>query len=68
MSTANETPARTDADRGIPVIEVTDLRRKFGSREVLRGISFKVYKGDTMIIMGGSVAENRRCSGTSTAR
>jgi phospholipid/cholesterol/gamma-HCH transport system ATP-binding protein len=38
----------------VPVIEVTDLRRKFGSREVLRGISFKVFKGDTMIIMGGS--------------
>lgn len=43
-----------NADKGTPVIEVTDLRRKFGNREVLRGISFKVFKGDTMIIMGGS--------------
>ncbi|MDD5261074.1 MAG: ABC transporter ATP-binding protein [Methylacidiphilales bacterium] len=37
-----------------PVIEVTDLVRKFGNRAVLNGISFKVYKGDTLIIMGGS--------------
>ncbi|MGB8356753.1 MAG: ABC transporter ATP-binding protein [Chthoniobacteraceae bacterium] len=37
-----------------PIIEVTDLVRKFGERTVLRGLSFKVFKGDTMIIMGGS--------------
>lgn len=37
-----------------PIIEVTDLVRKFGERTVLKGISFKVFKGDTMIIMGGS--------------
>ena len=35
-----------------PVIEVTDLVREFGGRRVLNGISFKVYKGDTMIVMG----------------
>jgi phospholipid/cholesterol/gamma-HCH transport system ATP-binding protein len=37
-----------------PVIEVTDLVRDFHGRKVLNGISFKVMKGDTMIIMGGS--------------
>jgi phospholipid/cholesterol/gamma-HCH transport system ATP-binding protein len=37
-----------------PIIEVTDLARKFGDRYVLNGISFKVYEGDTLIIMGGS--------------
>jgi len=37
-----------------PVIEVTDLVREFNGRRVLNGISFKVMKGDTMIIMGGS--------------
>jgi phospholipid/cholesterol/gamma-HCH transport system ATP-binding protein len=36
------------------VIEVTDLVREFGGRRVLNGISFKVEKGDTMIVMGGS--------------
>lgn len=37
-----------------PIIEVTDLFRNFGERTVLNGISFKVMKGDTLIIMGGS--------------
>ncbi len=37
-----------------PIIEVTDLVRTFGVRTVLSGISFKVMKGDTLIIMGGS--------------
>ncbi len=37
-----------------PIIEVTDLVREFGGRKVLNGLSFKVLKGDTMIIMGGS--------------
>jgi phospholipid/cholesterol/gamma-HCH transport system ATP-binding protein len=48
MSASDKTP-----DEG-PVIEVTDLVRKFGSRTVLNGVSFKVYRGETMIIMGGS--------------
>lgn len=37
-----------------PVIEVTDMRRKFGSRFVLNGVNLKVWPGETMIIMGGS--------------
>ncbi len=41
------------ADEG-PIIEVTDLVRKFGDRTVLNGVSFKVYRGETIIIMGGS--------------
>ncbi len=37
-----------------PVIEVTDLVRRFGNRTVLNGVSFRVLRGETMIIMGGS--------------
>lgn len=37
-----------------PVIEVRDLVRKFGDRTVLKGISFDVYQGETLAIMGGS--------------
>src|SRR5438128_700991 len=37
-----------------PVIEVTDLVRKFGDRVVLNDISFNVYRGETMVVMGGS--------------
>lgn len=38
----------------VPVIEVTELVREFHGRKVLNGLSFKVMKGDTMIVMGGS--------------
>src|SRR4051812_46035397 len=41
-------------DENKPIIEVTDLVREFHGRRVLNGISFKVCKGDTMIVMGGS--------------
>ncbi len=37
-----------------PIIEVENLVRVFNGRAVLNGISFKVYRGDTFIIMGGS--------------
>src|ERR1700719_1308649 len=37
-----------------PVIEVSDLVRKFGDRAVLNDISFNVQRGETLIIMGGS--------------
>src|SRR6202045_4013570 len=37
-----------------PVIEVTDLVRKFGDRAVINDISFNVHRGETLIIMGGS--------------
>ena len=37
-----------------PVVEVADLFRKFGSRTVIDGISLKVHRGETLVIMGGS--------------
>lgn len=37
-----------------PVIEVRDLVKVFDQRTILNGISFKIYPGDTFIIMGGS--------------
>jgi phospholipid/cholesterol/gamma-HCH transport system ATP-binding protein len=37
-----------------PIIEVDSLVRHFGRQKVLDGVSFKVYAGDTFIIMGGS--------------
>jgi phospholipid/cholesterol/gamma-HCH transport system ATP-binding protein len=38
----------------VPVLEVTDLVREFDGRRVLDGISFKVFKGETLIVMGAS--------------
>jgi phospholipid/cholesterol/gamma-HCH transport system ATP-binding protein len=37
-----------------PVVEVVDLFRKFGNRSVIDGISLKVQRGETLVIMGGS--------------
>lgn len=37
-----------------PLIEVEGLVRHFGKQTVLNGVSFKVYEGDTFVIMGGS--------------
>jgi phospholipid/cholesterol/gamma-HCH transport system ATP-binding protein len=36
------------------IIEVTNFVRKFGDRVVLHDISFKVHRGETVVIMGSS--------------
>lgn len=43
-----------NAPAGEPIIEVDSLVRHFGSQTVLNGVSFKIYEGDTFVIMGGS--------------
>ncbi len=37
-----------------PVVEVSDLIRKFGERPVIDDISFHISRGETLVIMGGS--------------
>ncbi|PYN79116.1 MAG: ABC transporter ATP-binding protein [Candidatus Rokuibacteriota bacterium] len=41
---------------GEPVVEAVDLRKSFDASEVLRGVSFTVAKGETLVVMGGSGA------------
>jgi phospholipid/cholesterol/gamma-HCH transport system ATP-binding protein len=36
------------------IVEARDLRKRFGRAEVLRGLSFTLDKGETLVIMGGS--------------
>lgn len=36
------------------VIELIDLHKKFGTRAILRGINLQVYRGETLVILGGS--------------
>src|SRR5438045_4471612 len=36
------------------VVEVTNLFRKFGDRTVIDNLSFKIHRGETLVIMGGS--------------
>jgi phospholipid/cholesterol/gamma-HCH transport system ATP-binding protein len=45
---------RAQAERGRAMITVRDLYKSFGSREVLRGLSFEVYAGETLGIIGPS--------------
>jgi phospholipid/cholesterol/gamma-HCH transport system ATP-binding protein len=37
-----------------PVVDVVDLRKAFDRAEVLRGVSFRLDKGETLVVMGGS--------------
>ncbi len=47
--------SRTDRNTDLePIIEVASLVRSFGPQTVLNGLSFKIYPGDTFVIMGGS--------------
>ena len=36
------------------LVDARDLRKRFGTAEVLRGVSFALDKGETLVIMGGS--------------
>ena len=39
-----------------PIVEATDLRKSFDANAVLRGVSFELAKGETLVVMGGSGA------------
>ena len=43
-----------DSDRAIPAIEFRNVTMVFDNRKVLNDLSFKVMKGETKIILGGS--------------
>lgn len=37
-----------------PMISLRDVHKSFGTKEVLRGVSIDVYRGDSLVIVGGS--------------
>ncbi len=37
-----------------PLISLRDIHKTFGSKEVLRGVSFDVYRGESLVIVGAS--------------
>src|SRR5437588_8322749 len=43
-----------DRERAIPAIEFRDVSLSFDERKILDGLSLKVMKGETKIILGGS--------------
>lgn len=52
--TESKAPDPGESANAEPIIEVNSLVRRFGPQTVLDGVSFKVYPGDTFVIMGGS--------------
>jgi polar amino acid transport system ATP-binding protein len=36
------------------ILQVKDIHKSFGNKEVLKGISFEVYQGETKVIIGPS--------------
>ena len=38
----------------IPVIEVENLTARFGDDTIFAGVSFQVFKGEILVILGGS--------------
>ncbi|MDD3622340.1 MAG: glutamine ABC transporter ATP-binding protein GlnQ, partial [Methanofollis sp.] len=36
------------------ILRVEDIHKKYGDREVLRGVSFEVKKGETKVFIGPS--------------
>ncbi len=39
---------------GEVIIDIKNVCKKFGSRQILSGVDLQVYKGETLVIMGGS--------------
>ncbi|MCL4462160.1 MAG: ABC transporter ATP-binding protein [Nitrospirae bacterium] len=44
----------SSGEQGIPPIRVENLWKSFGSQNVLKGLSFAVYPGETFVVIGGS--------------
>jgi len=43
------------------IIELRDIHKSFGERKVLNGVSLNVYRGETLVIMGGSGCGKSTC-------
>ena len=54
MATQAHAPGREAASATDAVVEVRDLHKRFDGKEVLRGVSFDVDRGETLVVMGGS--------------
>ena len=57
MSTIQTDIAKDDSFKTMsddPVIEIKDLKKSFGQQEVLRNISFRLFKGENLVVLGKS--------------
>ena len=46
--------AGPEIPEGTPVLEIRELRKSLGGKEVLKGVNLTVNKGETLVIIGGS--------------
>lgn len=44
---------KTDKDSGV-VLKVEDIHKTYGKNEILKGVSFEIKKGETIVIIGAS--------------
>ena len=49
-----ELPVEIKTGTDQPVLEITDLYKSFGSQEILKNISLKLYKGENLVVLGKS--------------
>lgn len=47
-----DTPSKKTSDK--PVIEINNLRKSFGSQQVLTNVSLKLYNGENLVVLGKS--------------
>jgi len=50
---ARPTPERRRQTRDV-FVEFRDVKKSYGSKQVLRGVNLKVFRGEVMVILGGS--------------
>jgi ABC-type polar amino acid transport system ATPase subunit len=50
----NDSAAETEEQMDSPILEVSTLRKRYGSLEVLRGIDLSVEAGQRIVVMGSS--------------
>lgn len=53
-ATADTGPVPALAARGDAMVRIVDVHKRFGEREVLKGISLEVPRGSVCVILGGS--------------
>jgi phospholipid/cholesterol/gamma-HCH transport system ATP-binding protein len=46
--------ATKDSDNVKKVIEITNLKKDFGNDEVLKDVSFSLFKGENLVVLGKS--------------
>lgn len=54
MEDATPAPAPDTAERAAPMIELCGVTKRFGAKEVLRGVDLKIARGESTVVIGGS--------------